>query len=308
MYQYVFAIPANTPVPKLDECFEFSRFALLHTVGDEWSIFWPEKEKDVHLQLYPSTGSNRLISVRGTFTLELLCNGKALKDDEEENEPARDITVDASATSGSWLQGVALTRAFVCEHLKDSKNLAIKITLSDAVFTFRRDVFVERMREHMFAKNGDISVKLSTGKELLLHSQLLALQSPVFDATLKVEMKEKAQKEIDLSQYDEKAIGCLLDYIYTGSRSKVCELDQWKSAAELLQLAGMHELNGLSTATVPRILQLVDASTVLETTRLLCSLSKENEGGHLKRKLKENWDEYFPLLMNELRPQKKSRN
>lgn len=77
---------------------------------------------------------------------------------------------------------------------------------------------------------------------------------------------------------------------------------------ELLQLAAMHELNGLATAAVDRLVQLTKTPTILvDTIGLLESVGKEDEGGHLKRKMKENWDDFFPTVLQQFKTNKRQR-
>lgn len=219
MYESIVTV-AKLPASKND-AIELGPFSIIQIFEDKWSIFWPANSDAVYLNLHPSKLANALLEVKGTFTLDLLSDGESVLDDDQQGKnEGTSLTIPAE-DDGHLLQRAHLPRSLLFDNFNSTKPLNIKITLYNAVFRFRNDCFVDRMRANMYAKTGDIIVKLAGGTELCLHSQILALSSPVFDATLKAEMKEKTQKEIDLSNYDEKAAKCLLDYLYTGCVSMI---------------------------------------------------------------------------------------
>ncbi|ODN05562.1 Speckle-type POZ protein [Orchesella cincta] len=114
----------------------------------------------------------------------------------------------------------------------------------------------------MFNESNGTDVIISTSKTTFkAHTFILKARSPVFDRMFTVDMKEKENNVVHISDFDEDVVKGMLEYLYTGQTDFISTL-----APELLQIADKYDLAGLKQdceyAMVNR-LNIGDAAMVL---------------------------------------------
>lgn len=110
--------------------------------------------------------------------------------------------------------------------------------------------------------NGDFVIKIGDSK-LNVHSDVLKQASPVFEAMLRLEMKEKLEGELVIDTGSKEAVTVLLNYIYfNGSISNSPnDAHVW---FEVYQLAKMYEIKNLPQLAVSEICKLINKQNVLD--------------------------------------------
>lgn len=274
-YSHTWLIESYTPTTTGD--LSSLPFHFIPGRTEQWKM-WIGSEKKLCLQLI---AGGELTKVSGKFQVDVGF--------DKRYTPVTWIgTILEDKTQGWFVSHHLYDRQELLKHVDSKGTLPIILTVREAVFEFRTDVFAERMRAVLKTKtsSADTLVKLEKGHEMQVHSQFLRVFSPVFELAFTVDMKEKQQKELDLTAYSETAVRALLDFVYTGSTSAMSTMEKWEPVAELFKLSEMYEADFLSRAIVPKLLALTTATNMVETVQLLHQHNRHQDVS-CKRKLYE---------------------
>lgn len=114
-------------------------------------------------------------------------------------------------------------------------GVEVSIVKANSVLSDMGDLFLD-------GKFSDLTINVD-GKLFQAHSAILAARSPVFEAMLRNEMKEKTEKTLDILDFDADVFRDLLWYLYTG-KTKPMSVDL---ALPLLQLADKYDVKELKS-------------------------------------------------------------
>ena len=138
-------------------------------------------------------------------------------------------------------------------------------------------------------KRSDFTIKVGVDGTFKVHKNILAIQSPVFDAMLDSEMQESASGEMIITDFSAGAVDDFLHFIYNG------EVRSCSNAMELFALAEKYEVPALKEISENIIEVSLNESNALE----IFNLGDRYNSERLKRSALKEIGKFIKVNLND---------
>uniref|UniRef100_A0AC34EZN2 BTB domain-containing protein n=1 Tax=Panagrolaimus sp. ES5 TaxID=591445 RepID=A0AC34EZN2_9BILA len=168
-------------------------------------------------------------------------------DDKQEDDPESDMF---TVTLSFYYLGEQKLRAKFGFYVKSA--LFVDKLDSDVIFSEDDDhyagVETKLTLGHFLWERNDHDFVITVGKdditEIKIHKNVLASRSPVFDAMLQTDMKEKAENRLEIIDFDVEVVQAAVEFFYDRETYKSLDLEKLIS---LLQFAEKYDIKDFKT-------------------------------------------------------------
>ena len=164
--------------------------------------------------------------------------------------------------STTWITCLLEKKTEYFELWKEKKNCDIKFKLLCS-----EEEGEEKEKEEIKGLEEEQEKEIEDPSLILAHSSILMARSSVFAAMLHHNMKEKEEKTIEIAVTNRNTLLQMLYYLYTEELpepSNSMNINTWKEAFELYQLANQYDLSNLCLVCVHKIVEYLDSKNVLQ--------------------------------------------
>uniref|UniRef100_A0A914Y589 BTB domain-containing protein n=1 Tax=Panagrolaimus superbus TaxID=310955 RepID=A0A914Y589_9BILA len=149
------------------------------------------------------------------------------------------------------------------------ENGKFKLQMKGIFFCDKSDekqIFQTTLGQHLWERD-DRDFVISVGKngedktEIKIHKLILASRSPVFDAMLKAEMKEKVENRIEIVDFGVEIVEAAVDFFYDQESYVMLDLD---NLIGLLQFADKYDVKDLKRKIENQLFDLLHPTNICQ--------------------------------------------
>lgn len=143
-------------------------------------------------------------------------------------------------------------------------TLQLEMTITEVIY--KKTGLVEDYIRALEEGRGDVTVLTNCARDFKVHSQVLAIRSPVFAKMFEGPFSEKSSKQVDMKAYSGKLAAAFINYLYVED-SSVFSTPSLGDAIELFRIADYYQVPRLQQEALDRILS--KASVYVKTPETL---------------------------------------